>query len=675
MLTRLLPLVFALAACRGGQREASPDAEKTPLVPVLAAPTGPPEDARPAERRVIVIGVPGVDPDWVDRWRRDLPNLDGLLDGQRNARMETTFPPNNAAAWTTFATGATPGSHGVFGLIGRDPATYRPVYEGMKLDEAVFAADGALVSGPRALPARGGEPFWRSVAAAGLRVKLLFVPWVWPPDEPKEVEVLAGLGFPDLRLTNSTFSLFSTEFTDEALAAEVPGGDLGRLDGQGPFTALIEGPENAQGLRPTLPLELRLVGVDRVTIVADGQSVEARVGAFSPWVSLRFPLSEKVTVSARVRFFPIEVGDRTRLYMTPLTVDPREPWLPVANPASFGAEVFQTYGDWKALGWPFDTAALSSDLVPEAVLAAEIRDLYEKRLEIVLGELGRRDAELVVAVLPGTDVVSHMFMRLGDPSHPAYDERIAGAYGGLLKDMYVDMDRAVGKIRERLKPGDTLIVVSEAGFQSYRRDFEVNTWLLEKGYLKLAPGVARSDENLVSKEQIDWRRSSAYSFGSGFVYLNLKGREAEGSVPPARARQLLQEIAAGLLEVKDGRAPVFSRVLLGEELYRGAAAGRAPDLVLAFMDGYQAGKATTLGRIPLTMLADNRRRWSGDHAGSDPNDVQGLVATNLDTPPKAPRLVDVGPTVQALLGVPPAAAAEGRSWVDVQPRRAPQAPP
>ncbi len=669
MLARLLLLALTLFACAGGEQKSASEEPKSILPPVLApTPSGPPEDARPATGRVVVIGLPGVDPDWVDRWRRDLPNLDGLLGGQRNARMETTFPPSAAAAWTTFATGSTPGSHGVYGLIGRDPVSYQPTYEPMRVADPVYGVDGSLISAPRATPTWEGQPFWRAVAAAGLRVKLLFVPWVWPSDEPAGVEALAGMGFPDLLLTNSTFTLFGSDFGERELSAELPGGQLSRLVGAAPMSALIPGPEDARGQRVDLPLQLALQGVDRVVITAGGQQVEGRVGTFTPWVTLRFPLSDKVTAVGRARFFPIEIGERTRLYMTPIAVDPREPWMPVASPPAFGQEVFQTYGDWKAMGWPYDTAGLSSDLVPEAVLASEIRDLYERRLQIVLGELGRRDAELLVAVLPGTDVVSHMFMRLGDPSHPAYDERIAGAYGGLLKDTYVDMDRAVGRIREKLKPGDTLIVLSESGFQSFRRDFEVNTWLLEHGWLALAPGVARSAENVVSKDQIDWRKTSAYSFGSGFVYLNLKGREAQGSLPPARARQVLQQIASGLLEVRDGRSPVFSRVLLGADLYRGPAAARAPDLVLAFMDGYQVGKATTLGRIPLTLLADNKRRWSGDHSASDPNDVQGLLATNLEAPPKAPRLVDVGPTVQALLGVTPPADAEGRSWVDVRSR-------
>lgn len=669
MLARLLLLAVAIIGCPGGRSK--DEGAATPAAPPVAVASAPPEDPHPAQNRVVIIGLPGVDPDWVDRWRRDLPELDRLMSGQRQSHLETTLPPNSAAAWTTFATGTLPGKHGVYGLIGRDPATYRPLHGVMQTEAPVYAEDGSLITPPGEKLTRVGTPFWRLAAAAGDRVKLLWVPWVWAPDEPAGVKVLAGEGLPDLRLTNSTFTLFGSDVDDATAAADVPGGDLVRLSGTGPYTALIPGPDDARGGRSTLPLNLTIDGVDRVVLEAGGQHVEGRVGAYTDWVTLHFALSDKVQAAARVRFFPVAVGDVVRLYMTPLTVDPREPWLPAASPPEYGRQVFDTYGDWKALGWAFDTSGLSSDQVPEAVLATEIRDVFDRRLQILLGELGRRDADLFVGVLGGADAVSHMFMRLSDPSHPAYDERLAGTYGGLLKEIYVDIDRGIGEIRSRLRSGDTLIVLSEAGFQTFRREFQVNTWLAEHGYLKLAAGVSKGEDTALTKDTVDWKHTTAYAVGSGFVYLNLKGREAQGNVLPARARPLLQEMAGRLLELHDGRVPVLSRVLLGEDLYRGASAASAPDLVLAMSEGYQVGRASSLGRVPVELLNDNRRRWSGDHAASDPNEVQGLLVTNLDTPPKAPRLVDVSPTALALLGIPAPVGAEGRSWVEVRSRPAP----
>ena len=665
MSIRTVWMALALMACRGGHKDKKETPAEGPSVTAPAARPEPPEDAQPAKDRVVILGLSGVDPDWVDRWRRDLPNLDRLISGQGGAVIETTVPAQSAVAWTSFATGTLPGKHGVYSLIARDPATYRAVPGTIDYLDASFDASGAVVAAPSAFNKRSGRPFWQIASSSGHRVKLLFMPYAYPLDEGGRVEALAGEGLPDLRLTNSTFTLLSTDWTEVQASADVPGGDLVRLSGAGPYTGELVGPASATGAWSKVPVTVTVTDNQGVSIDVGGAQVQGRVGAFTDWVSAGFPVSKTVTAQGRVRFFPIAVGDTVRIYASPVVVDPRDPFLQVAAPAAFGKEVFDTYGDWKALGWPSDTAALSSDLVPESLFALDLKDVLSRRINVVLGELGRRDAELFVAVLAGADAASHMYMRLNDPGHPSYNADLAATYGSLIKDIYVQLDEAVGEVRKKLKPGDTLIVVSESGFQSFRREFQINTWLLDHGYLKLEPGVTRGDDNAISLDGVDWKHTSAYAIGGSSIYLNVKGREARGSVPPNRASAVAQDIASKLLEVRDGRTQVVSRVLLGDGLYRGDAASSAPDLVVTFLDGYQPGRATALGKVPLSLFSDNRRRWSGDHGASDPSEVQGFLVTTLSTPPKAPRIVDIGPTALALLGVKPPTDCDGRAWVEI----------
>lgn len=661
-------LALALMACVGGRKDKKETPADKPAVTEPSRPA-PPEDPQPAQGRVVVIGLSGVDPDWVDRWRRDLPNLDSLISGRSVGSLETTVPAQAAVAWTSFATGTTPGKHGVYGLIARDPATYKATPGAMDYLDATYDASGAVLSPPTAFNQRRGTPFWTVAAATGRRVKLLFVPYAYPFEDSDRIEAIAGEGLPDLRLTNSTFTLFGSDWTPQQVADDVPGGDLVKLEGAGPYTGELIGPGASSGAWSKLPVTFTITAGDKVAVDVGGQHVEGRRGAFTDWIELSFPVSATVNAQARVRFFPVQVGEKIRVYASPVVADPRTPFVQVASPAAFGREAFDVYGDWKALGWSADTAALSSGLLPESLFVTDLKDVVARRINVVLGELGRRDAELFVAVLSGADLASHMFMRLNDPSHPAYNAELAATYGSLVKDVYIQLDAAIGDIRKQLKQGDTLLVVSESGFQSFRREFQVNTWLLDNGYLKLAAGVERSDDNAVTRDSIDWRKTSAYAVGGSFIYLNVKDREALGTVPENRARGLALEIAGKLQAVRDGRDQVVSRVLVGEDVYRGDAASQAPDLVLTFLDGYQPGRATSLGKIPMALFSDNTRRWSGDHAASDPNDVQGFVATTLSAPPKVPRLVDVGPTALALLGVPAQADVDGRSWVEVRPPR------
>ena len=499
MSIRTVWMVLALMACRGGHKDNKETPAEDPVASAPAVRPEPPEDPQPAKSRVVILGLSGVDPDWVDRWRRDLPNLDRLISGQGGSVIDTTVPAASAVAWTTFATGTLPGKHGVYGLIARDPATYRPVPGAIDYLDASFDASGAMVAAPSAFNKRAGRTFWQMASSSGHRVKLLFMPYAYPLDEGVHIEALAGEGLPDLRLTNSTFTLFSTEWTEAQVSADVPGGDLVKLGGAGPYTAELVGPASATGAWSKLPVTVSVEDGQHVAVEVAGVKVEGRVGAFTEWISVGFPLSKTVVAQGRVRFFPIQVGEQVRLYASPVVTDPREPFLQVASPEAFGKEVFSTYGDWKALGWPTDTAALSSDLVPESLFALDLKDVLSRRINVVLGELGRRDAELFIAVLGGADTASNMYMRLNDPMHPSYNAELAATYGSFVKDIYVQLDDAIGEVRKKLKQGDTLIVVSESGFQSFRREFQVNTWLLEQGYLKLDPNVPRTDERARSR--------------------------------------------------------------------------------------------------------------------------------------------------------------------------------
>src|SRR3954453_20559923 len=84
---------------------------------------------RPAPRevpRVIVIGVDGMDPGFLERHWDALPNLRSLRDTGGFRRLRTTTPPQSPVAWSTFITGMGPAGHGIFDFVHRDPRTLAP---------------------------------------------------------------------------------------------------------------------------------------------------------------------------------------------------------------------------------------------------------------------------------------------------------------------------------------------------------------------------------------------------------------------------------------------------------------------------------------------------------------------------------------------------------------------
>ena len=76
-----------------------------------------------AAKKVIVIGVDGMDPGLTERMMTQglLPNLNRLRQAGGYAPLGTSNPPQSPVAWSNFITGAGPGAHGIFDFIHRNP--------------------------------------------------------------------------------------------------------------------------------------------------------------------------------------------------------------------------------------------------------------------------------------------------------------------------------------------------------------------------------------------------------------------------------------------------------------------------------------------------------------------------------------------------------------------------
>ena len=649
-----------LGSCTSGESPAPPaptTSEKAPEPP-------PPVEKGPVQNRVVILGFDGVDPDWVERWSAELPNLTKLLGGRKLQRLATTTPPQSPVAWSTFATSLNPGAHGIFDFVARDPQTYLPMvgtndYAAPKLDGA-----GKLLAKASATSPRQGVPFWKVAADAGKRVRLLFVPYSFPPDAlPADSAMLSGLGVPDLRLTNSTSFVFSSvEPTKSGSGVETV-----HLDGTAPYRGTIVGPAGASGTRVSIPISFGVSG-DSVAIETGNGNVAMRVGEFSPWTVLTFDVTSSFRASASVRFFAISLPEapgkgELRVYMTPLMVNPEEPYLDMSSPPAYAQALWKEYGPTKTIGWEDDTSALNAELIPDELFLRDMNETMSARLAIALGELEKNDAELFVAVFTETDRVAHMFSRLSDPKSPRYDKKLAARHGGAIKETYVRMDEAIGKFLAALRPGDRFLLLSDHGFQSFRRGFHTNTWLLDNGYLVLKAGTRTDDDGLLPGKGagVDWSKTKAYAFGTGQIYLNVKGREGQGIVNPADAKAVAEEIATKIATAKDGAARVVSTAYVAADTYKGnQLAKRGPDIQLAFADGWQTSRRTSLGGIPLKQFEDNDKKWSGEHSSSDAKDTQGILVTNEGDLGPDPSIADIAPTALQLLGVAIPPAFEGK---------------
>jgi predicted AlkP superfamily phosphohydrolase/phosphomutase len=174
--------------------------------------------------------------------------------------------------------------------------------------------------------------------------------------------------------------------------------------------------------------------------------------------------------------------------------------------------------------------------------------------------------------------------------------------------------------------------------------------------VSLRPQAVRSDrrQRKLHGHCLDWSETKAFLGVHSDLWLNLVGREPQGCVTQAEAGPLLDEIAAGLLEISDPETGerVVAAVHRKEEIYSGGALDMAPDLIC---DTWSAGYRMAPGRspsgpvvIPPAPLAGVDVAWSSDHrpvgifVGAGPGFRHG-IGDELN-------LHDVCPTTLALLG-------------------------
>jgi predicted AlkP superfamily phosphohydrolase/phosphomutase len=369
------------------------------------------------------------------------------------------------------------------------------------------------------------------------------------------------------------------------------------------------------------------------------------------------------------KFLVLQDQPHIRIYLTPIGTDPVHSFIPISDPEEFAENIQREQGYFCTVGWSHDTSAVDAGILPDDYFLRQVLDTMDFEQRLLLSELQKKDWDLLISIGTATDRAAHMFWRYLDPHHPRYDSAAAERLGQPLKTVYQKMDEMVGRVMERISDDVHLIVMSDHGFHAFRRGFNLNTWLVEQGFMAFRGLPERTLPDPISEESffpnVEWRRSKAYAIGTGAVYLNLRGREQQGSVSPGdEASQLLQDIKNRLANLKDPATniSVFSDIYLGSDIFKGSANGEAPDLQLAYADGYRGSSKSLLGGFARDLLEDNRDAWSGDHSASDVNDTNGILLTNNRAFSQArlsvsgngsPAIVDLAPTILAMFGLTP----------------------
>ena len=634
-------------------------------------------------KRVIILGIDGMDPQLCERLmeRGELPNLSRLRQAGGYRRLGTSIPPQSPVAWANFITGAGPGTHGIFDFIHRDPTQQCSPH--FAAAQTVESQEGWEVGEHRipltfwpfchqasqTLLRREGTPFWDHLDAAGIPAWIYDIPSNYPPSPSRHGRqfALSGMGTPDLLGSYGTYQYFS----DSQRRVLIEGGGIRKplVFQNHVATAKLTGPRNTLLKKPVdAEVEFKIYrhpDQPMARIELPDRTLVLRAGEWSDWCRVSFPLRmpsflPDESVRGICRFYLQEVRPSFRLYVSPINIDPSDPGdQRISEPKDFVQRIFQDLGLFYTTGFQEDHKALSNRIFTDEEYLEQANYVLQERLNLLDFALRHYDDGLLFFYFSSTDLQAHMFWWDSDAPHPVRSAAEARKYHGVIEQLYRRMDGVVGDLIARY-PQATLLVVSDHGFCSFRRQFNVNSWLRAEGYLW--PPGATSLFALPGMRSVDWTRSRAYGLGLNAVYLNLKGRERDGIVTPAEREDLVEELRARLLAVRDpvdGRAPLAS-VYRGDQVYTGPCAARAPDLILGYARDYRCSWDAALGTVTDDVFADNDSAWSADHCMAA-EQIPGVVFSTRSIEHPAPALIDLAPTILEEFGLSAPPDMVGRS--------------
>jgi len=288
----------------------------------------------------------------------------------------------------------------------------------------------------------------------------------------------------------------------------------------------------------------------------------------------------------------------------------------------------------------------------------DIKEMTRRRFALARHLRDTRDWDFLMMVEMGTDRLHHGFWRFYDHDHPDYQP--GTRWEEEFRAYYRSVDAEIGQLIEGLDDDTAVLVVSDHGAQSMVGGIQVNEWLQREGYLRLAEqpdGVIP-----IGQATIDWPNTRVWADGGYYsrIFLNVRGREPEGTVDPADYEALRDELIAKLEALGDEQGnPIGTRVFRPQDLYH-EVNGVAPDLICYF------GNLTwrSIGSLGDGRIQVRENDTGPDDANHAKMGVYVMAGPGMPTAaPERATLFDIAPTVLTAMGYQVPADMQGRSLV------------
>lgn len=316
-------------------------------------------------------------------------------------------------------------------------------------------------------------------------------------------------------------------------------------------------------------------------------------------------------------------------------------------------------------------------------------DRLQKKAEMSVHLLKKGYWDFFLTTFSEAHCVGHQCWQLHDETRPDYEADVAAVVGNPMKDVYIALDRALGRILSEVDQTETTVMVyCSHGIEpsicgTYMLDkiltrlegrelkdkAKGSEGIMRKGWRMLPESVKKHLQPLKAQvwqsvvgSPMQGHREERKFFeilannSTGGVRVNLKGREAQGIVEPGEEYdRLLDQLIADLSEVvnMDTGKPAISGFAKTRDLYKdGESMDKLPDLLVDW--NKDAGYTGDIRKVysPKTgeIEHDAQHMRTGDHGKT-----RGMfLAVGPHVTPghrnELASVLDMAPTIASLLG-------------------------
>lgn len=565
-------------------------------------------------QKLIVLGIDGMDPITTKRLVDEgkLPNIKKYLEkGAARAElgMLGAHPTITPPCWTTLATGAYPGTHGITCYWRQSPDS---------LDAVVYNMDSRYCK---------AEPIWNTTIEADLKTLIWHWPGSsWPPTsqspllhvvdgtQPGSVNMgvaqmdwekilyasadtrntkfiphtqkAAGVG---CNITDMKEVLSVTEEEDD-LVMELWWGDEARKGGE--IRTYIKDLEDTE----------MMIGAKVAYDMIFSPITPATDWSFAPENALEFTL---LISNGNEKRYGLILSNKNGIYDTvtlfrskedkePFAIIPQGEMVTgiiddatkknVTKPCCRSYKILELSPDGKNLRfWISNALDISNNMLwhplslhekitdnvgpipPVSLIGGEDSELVDQIFEpswdiysqwqadCLTYLLDQENYDVVLSHLHNIDCAGHQIWHLGKTLEP-WKHTNEKVYQELIERFYIQTDRYLGRFLPYLEKDYTIFIVSDHGLLVGENVPPIlgeygglNTKVMEDlGYT-----VLKKDSLGNKLDEIDWEKTRAVQIRSNYIYINLKGRDKYGIVDPKDKYDLEEQLISDLYNYKD----------------------------------------------------------------------------------------------------------------------------